>query len=404
MEDNPLHLSGHVPLRLQRILTESKFTAPDGDRRKTKNNNRTFYFAGLLLAALLLGGGTRVCQAEELVWATGKVIDPGGRPMTGAVVAVYDDSNKVVDYARTDDHGEYALAVPKHLMHLEHKHGKGFIAEVFTSATRFVSGAAGFVANPLRAGLHAVTNSQVANYTDPLTKGEFAAGGAVVDQVLFAVSPHQKRKVPLEERKQPGVLMIKVVAPNRNDLVSISRVYWLEEETLKMGGRQQKTLAAWLDPVHMVSADLEEPSKIDSSYLKFTGTRIEPSLAELGQTVRIQTRLPMPPDPEINLVVVARDDRTGQKWELQRDNDGYYSADIEIDKRFPRNDQIISLLAYAADQRHPGRRPHTEGALEKSGFWDPKKPFIYDPLVVVSRNRADVTLTVVAPNKRRPIR
>jgi hypothetical protein len=360
--------------------------------------------AGLMLAAALLCGGSLSSRAEELVWATGKVVEPSGKPMTGAVVAVYDDTNKVVDYARTDQRGEYALAVPKHLLHLERKHGKGFIAEVFTSATRFVSGAAGFVANPLRAGLHAVTNSQVDSFADPLTKGEIAAGGAVVDQVLFAVSPHQKRKVPLEERKQPGVLMIKVIAPNRNDLVSISRVYWLEEETLKMGGRQKKTLAAWLDPVNMASADLEEPSKIDSSYLRFTNTRIEPSLAEVGQTVHITTRLPMPPDPQINLVVVARNNRTGQKWELERDNDGYFTADIQIDKRFPHDDQIISLVAYAADEQHPGRRPRAEGALEKAGFWDPAKPYIYDPLLVVSRNRAEVTLTVVAPNKRRPQR
>ena len=108
----------------------------------------------------------------------------------------------------------------------------------------------------------------------------------------------------------------------------------------------------------------------------------------------------MPPTPEINIVVVARNNRTGQKWELQRDNDGYFTAEVEIDKRFPKDDQVISLVAYAADERRPGRRPNAEGAIEHAGLWDARRPYIYDPLIVVSRNRADVTVTVVSPSRR----
>lgn len=354
----------------------------------------------LMLSIYAIGFIGSSCAAEELVWATGRVMDTRGNPLIGATVAAYDDSNRVMDYARTDRYGEYALALPKHALHIEHKRGKGFIAEVFTGVTRFVGGAAGFVANPLRAGVHAVTNSQAANFTDPITKGGIAAGGIVVDQLLFAVTPREKRKAPVEERKKPGALLIKVIARDKNDLVGVGTVYWLQEESFHTRGRENKTLAAWLDPIRMTPADSEMPSKFESEYLRFTSTRLDPSIAERGETIRVSARLLLPPDPAINPVVVARNSKTGEKWELKLDNDGYYAAEITIDKRFPLNDQMISVLAYAANERKPGRRQDAERAIEGAGLWDVSKPYIYDPLLVVSRSRADLLLTIVNPSKR----
>src|SRR5580700_3889819 len=68
---------------------------------------------------------TLPAKADEPVWATGHVADADGDPLVGAIVAVYDDSNHVVDYARTDRSGDYALAVPPRAIHLEHRPGKG---------------------------------------------------------------------------------------------------------------------------------------------------------------------------------------------------------------------------------------------------------------------------------------
>ena len=354
---------------------------------------------GLALAATMCAIASSA-HAEDLVWASGKVMDARGRAMRNAYVAVYDDSNKVVDYSHTDSEGEYALAVPKRLLHLQQRHGKGFIAEVFTGVTRFVGGAAEFVSNPIRSGVHAITNAEAALDPNVLSKGAFSAGGAVVDQVLFAVTPRQKRKVPTEERKKPGALLLKVVAPDQGDVVGVGHIYWMQEETFRAGGRSKKTLAAWLDPVRLESADGDVASKIDSTYLRFVNTRLQPGIAEPGQLVRIVTRLPMPPTPEINVIVVARNNLTGRKWELTRDNDGYWTTEIEIDRRSPHDDQIISLIAYAMDEQHPGRRPKAEAAIERSGLWDARKPYIYDPLIVVSRNRAEATLTVVSPSRR----
>lgn len=353
----------------------------------------------LLPFLLLLGLFPTIALADELVWATGKVLDASGRPRQGAIVAVYDDSNKVVDYARTDENGEYALALPSRALHLERKKNPGFLATVFSGVTRFVGSTVGFVANPMREGVRAITSSQAANYTNPLTRAQIQAGGAVVDQVLFGFTPRQKKVVPKADRKQTGAFLMKVIANNRNDLVGVGRVYWLQEEVLRAGGKERRTVAAWLDPVKLTEADDELPSSFDETNMRFISARVEPSLAEYGQTVRIAARFKTPTEPETNVIVVARHNRTGQKWELTRNNDGYWSTEILVDKKFPRDDQVISLIAYTADEQRPGRRQNVESAIERSGLWNPKTDFVPNPLLLVSRNRADLNLTILVPKK-----
>lgn len=350
-------------------------------------------------AILLVLCAVQAARAEELAWVTGRINGADGRPLRNAVIAVYDDKNKVVDYAHTDENGEYALAVPSNVLHLSKK-GKGFFTEVFGGVTRFVGDAAGFVANPLRSGVRAVTSAQASLNPDPLTRGGISAGGAVIDQVLFAVTP-RRRNIVQEERKQPGALVIKAVSPGNKDLIAIGHVYWVQKETFRAGGKQTQNLAAWLDPIQLQHSESEKPSTISTETLTFTGARVEPSIAEHGDRVRILARLPAPSQPQVFLTVVARNHRTGQKWELLPERNGLYSAEIEIDKRFPMNDQAISILAYAANENTPGRRNDVERAIEKSGLWDPNKPFVPNPLLTVSRNRADLILTVVAPNKKR---
>ena len=354
---------------------------------------------GIGLLALLLGSAARPAQAEELVWATGIVQDASGKPIANALVAVYDDSNKVSDYARTDAHGEYALALPRRVLHLDKKRS-GFITQIFNGVTRFVGDAAGFVANPLRAGMHAVTSSQASNFTDPLTKGGIAAGSMVADQILFQIAP-PKKQAPQEARKQPGALLVKAIAPDSRDLIGVAQVYWVQQETFQAGGKRTKNLAVWLDPVKLSAADSTVDSQINSDYLRFTSARLEPGIAEVGQRVRVFATLPSPPAPAIYAVVVARNNRTGQKWELTPIGNDRYVGEFIVDKHFPRDDQSISLLAYAAQPDAPGRRKQVESAMEGAGLWDARKPFRYDPLLVVSRNRADLTLTVVAPAKQR---
>ncbi len=360
---------------------------------------RSRWIVGAILAGICASGAA---HAESLVWVTGHIVGANGKPLKNAVIAVYDDKNKVVDYAKTDDNGDYALAVPPNTIHLLGKKGKGFFTEVIGGMTRFVGGTAEFVSSPLRAGVRAVTSAQANFNIDPLSRGGITAAGALVDQTLGMLTPRHHQTIQ-EERKQPGVLVIKALSPGTKDLVGLARVYWVQQEKFRAGGKETKHLAAWLDPVQLEHADSDKPSTVGSELLTFTRARLEPSLAEHGQTVRVTAKLLSPTEPQVFVVVVARNNRSGEKWELEAQGNGLYAGSFEVSKKFPLHDQTISILAYAAKENAPGRRMEVERAIEGEGLWNPAKPFVYNPLLVVSRSRADLPLTVVAPqkNKRR---
>src|SRR5262249_42941658 len=152
----------------------------------------------------------------------------------------------------------------------------------------------------------------------------------------------------------PGAFLMKVVTDGQNDLVGVGRVYWMQRELFRAGGKREDTLAAWLDPVRLTPLDSEKPSEAKSEFMLFKAARLLPSCVEPGQRVRIQARIALPSEPErVGIVVIARNDRTGQVWELTPTDEGIYEGEFQIDKRFPRDDQNISLLAYAASQQTP---------------------------------------------------
>ncbi len=333
-------------------------------------------------------------HADSPVWALGRVVDSSGRPVPNALVAVYDDRNRVEDYARTDANGDYALSIKPYMLHLPHAHGGGFLAQVFGTVGHLVGGVADFVSNPLRAGLHAAAGTVAATMVDPLSRGGIAAASVVLDQTLFAVTdPHPPK--PEQARKEPGALFIKAVSNNRNPLVAVARVYWMQDNVFELDGQTHKTRLAWVDPLELTSYNAKSLSKVDGTYLTFTSARLEPALAQRGQPVTLEVVLDQPPSPRTPIVVVARDSRNGEVWQLHQ-HDGIYEATFTVDKTFPDNDQVISVLAYPASQQMPGRRKDAEGAILHSGLWNPLKQYIYNPLLVASRNRADLTLTVLS--------
>ncbi|CEK15044.1 Carboxypeptidase regulatory-like domain [Chthonomonas calidirosea] len=358
------------------------------------------FFAILTIGMLFLLGGSFAATATDVVYVSGQVTDAHGQPLSNALVAVFNDRNQVVDYAHTDDNGNYILALPVSALHLPQHHSQTFLAQVFDTAGHLVGGLLDFIANPLRAGVHAAAAGVAATTPNPLAKGGIAVGAGVVDQTLFALSTDKQTSVQQQhDRKQPGILILKAIAPGYKDLAGPTSIYWMEEDTFHVAGRTQKATVAWVDPVQLASLNAKEPSHAESNYLTFTQARLSPSLAAYGQTVRIEAFLPTPSVPKVAIVVVARDNRNGLIWQLYPKGDGWYEGEFTIDKRFPVNDQTISVLAYGADEQHPGRRPDVERSILRAGLWDPKEPFLYNPLLVCSRNRADLTLTVLPPTR-----
>ena len=343
-----------------------------------------------ILLLILLCVPLLSAHAEDLIWITGKVISEEGKlPIAGAIVAAYDDKNRVVDYAKTDSIGVYCMVVPRNTLHLEKKDG-GFLHTVVSSVGGMVGGTAG----ALRSGIRAAASAFP--IADPITKlGVNAASGLA--QALAGSFPGGKGNSS-NLRTQPGALVMKVSAPGHNDAISIARVYWMEQQIYHNNGRDESSLAAWIDPARMATGSQEKKSQVSSDYLTFTDSRIEPGIAEKGQTVTLSVVLSTPLEPPTPIVVVARNVR-GRIWQLTPTGNNIWSTQITVDKSFPANDQTICVLAYAEKNDIPGRSKKTEDAINRAGLWNPGKVFVYNPLLVASRNRADLTLTVVSSGR-----
>ncbi len=326
---------------------------------------------------------------EETVWATGRVCSAQGhRPLPNALVAVYDDKGRVVDYARTDPDGYYAVAVPRHVLHLE-QHSPDIIHRV----ARGVSNMVGGVVGAFKAGAHMAVN---ATPLDPLTKtGINAATGAAADLVMG--KPHKQRKL---ERGMPGTLLVKVTHPGNADAIGLDRVYWMQDEPLEERGHEKRVVTAWMDPVNLERLGSEKASSLTSNYFTFTDVRLEPSIAEPGQRVRLTVTMPSPPEPSAPVVVVARNAKNKHMLELRPIGKGRYEGEFVVDSSFPHNDQSICAVAYAEQEDGAGRNPRAEKAIQHAGLWNPDHPYVYNPLYVVSRNRAEAILTVVNPRRR----
>ena len=111
---------------------------------------------------LVLALPAQLALGDEIVWLTGKALGPDGKPLKGAVVVAYDDKQKIIDHAVTDEKGEYALAIPEEVLNLETKKGGGFLASVAGKIKRFVTAQAAGVAQGAKTTILALTTTQSA--------------------------------------------------------------------------------------------------------------------------------------------------------------------------------------------------------------------------------------------------
>ncbi len=330
--------------------------------------------------------------AEDLVWATGRVVSADGkRPIANAIVAVYGEKGKVLDYARTDADGNYTLAVPRDALHLDKK-GGGFLHQVVGEVGRLVGGMAGPIKCGIRAGAAAIS------VADPIARVGVGAASGLAQTVVDSMAPNGKEK-PIE-KPMPGSLVMKVSASGCNDALARAHVYWMQEEVYRAGGKEQRGISAWFDPANLTQADSDKPSTVESRYLLFANARVTPSIVEHGATAVLSVSFPQPPDPRTPVVVIARSSRTGRIYELKPAGGDLYQCELAVDRGFPKNDQTFCVVAYAEQAEHPGRSKTVESAIEHAGMLDPHKRYVYNPLLAVSRNRADITLTVVTPARR----
>lgn len=333
--------------------------------------------------------------ADPTVWLTGRVTAEDGKsPVSGAMVAVYDQKNHVVDYARTDADGEYTLAVPGGAMNLGKSSGG-----LFYQVSRMVGNVGKLASLGLRAGIRVAADA--ANATaDPLMKVGIGTARGIADTVAGVIGDTEPRRVQ-QMRQMPGALVIKVAAPGHRDVITVGRVYWMQEDVYRVDGREQRARVAWMDPARLAPANSEKRSTVSSDYLTFSEMQLNPGIAERGRPVTVSVRFATPPAPRTPFVVVARNVRSGQSVRLDKVGEDRYEGHFVIDRRSPRDDQVIAVLAYAEQDEAPGRDSRAEAALERAGFWNVSRPYVYNPLLVVSRNRGEAALTVVEGGRAR---
>ncbi len=349
-----------------------------------------FVWCALIIGAVAVCFPTASAGApppDEPAVVMGKVTDSAGKPVPNALVAAYDAHRNVVSSARADAHGVFSMGVPRTLLHLDVS-GKTFFTQVRSNFNRAVT-----VASTMIPVAHLVTEgaTQVKNARQGSSG---AQPEIVIDSALLLSAAKGRTLKPTEAQKLPGALMVKAVATDCQDLTAVTQTFWLQQESPDAGPQPHSTVVGWLDPLVLNRSASGKISTVSPVPVELKSARIVPSLARPGDTVKISVQLKYPDNPRIMAVVIARDSETGSVWELKRTARGVYAADAPIDPHWRANDHVITILAYPSDGSDGGRRSDLEEEINRAGLWNPRKQYIFNPALLVSRNRCDLTLTV----------
>ncbi len=353
-----------------------------------------FTAIGIGATLLSLGVARQAAWAADTAFVTGVVLSRTGKePVAGATVAVYDQGGKVIDYAKTDTDGTYVLAVPWSALRIKKAAGGGFVRKVGSGVTRITGGIGRMASGPLKAGIRAAAAAASA---DPVLKIGAQAAAGLATSAIDTVGGSGKRG---RSDLAPGAMWLRISATGREDLVSPAQLYWLEREEHRAGGKALEAYLAWLDPV-MLAAGGEGASAVDSGLMRFSNVRVEPGIAEVGAEVTISARFPTPTEPRTPVRVVAKIERANILVPLEPAGGDRYQGKFVVGKRFPLNDMMVALLAYAQQEGETGPDPKVESTLARAGFFEADREYVFDPMRVVSRNRGQASLTVVRPPRR----
>jgi hypothetical protein len=377
--------------------------------------------AVLALALLSLAITPSLARAEDMVNVNGRVYaDDGKTPLGNADVVIVNDKNKVVAQGKTDAEGKYTLPIPRKYLHFPG--GKKRSSFLGGLAEELVGEAIGMV-NPFASmGYEVVKGLAGTMQHSGASQADIArmSGGRVTqedgDRLLAAGARKQDVEKMLKysaenfdadgnyipPRNAPGALSLKVALPGHKEASGVGQIYWMQTDKVRAeNGREKRETNAWLDPLTLVTDNSETASHFARNYFTLTNAHLDPSTVEAGQTITLTVTLSVPPEQNASpLVVIARHSKTGKIYELTPMGEGsVYQCRIEVDKKFPKKEQLISVVAYPQKSEKPGRDAKVEHALEEAGVWKLDKSYVYNPLLLASRNRADVLLTVVKPSR-----
>jgi hypothetical protein len=356
----------------------------------------------------------------------GRVVDSAtGRPIADATVALQDPKGKLIAWTRTGPDGRYALAADTlRVLRLQPSRRRGLLARIVRGVGAVAVAPVKLAAGAVKGAAHAVTHldpvrtaraaaaSAATGNPGPVV-GQLASGVAdsIADQAGKKAGQGAVRAVMGERQRggktraaapSPGEVALAVSALGYKEARGVAGAYWLEPPLTA----PETGVRAWLETVKLApGAAGDAQSEIENMALLLAEPRLEPALAFPGAVVRISVALHAPADHPLAVRVFAREARKRRVVELYRQNDGRFAGELALDPRTPLGDTTISLAALRSEPVEV-RLKDGDGLLtfaERLDDLEPDKPYEFDPRILASENRLDLTLTLLDPAKRFPV-
>lgn len=313
------------------------------------------------------------------------------QPLAGATVAVRTRNGKVLAWGKTNAAGEFDIegSYVEHVRLPDYRDkSPGLFGQIARGAGR----------------VFRIARHNIGRVVRPAAKAAGAAvGGAigadVAGAVAGAVAPVPESVLPeVPDEDGPGVFIAKVVCPGYQDYQGPVQAYWMDPPD----DEGDNTLDFWLDPIALAPRTDDKESKLRSGprgeFMRLRQAALEPSIAPRNSSFTISVRLTIPPEAVEGIKVIARSDRTEEMVPLEpvAEDPGLFRGQMKVGAEWPLNDQKIILLALrSVPASADGPRSAVPEVLaEKLSLWKARK-FTFDPQILASRDREELTLTVV---------
>lgn len=366
----------------------------------------------------------------------GKVIDAAtGKPVPDATVALQDKDGKVLAWTKTDAEGKYVLAADSlKALNLQPSHRRGLLDEIVRGVGQVVTApikvAGGIVntvkkTNPVETVKNAAISTATGNPLPIATQVVTTVTGGTADSVNtakanvvtqtkeLAVRSAFGERLSAEQAKKPtlapGEVFLAVSRPAYKAVKGKAGTYWLQAPVPP--DKQKKDdkgrgVCAWMETVKLApDAAADKKSEIVNEAILLSEPKVEPALIPAGTSCKLSVKL-QAPSPAANIRVFAREDRKKTVVELTPQANGVYAGELPIDPKCPSGDTKISIAALREEPIEVKLPRSKEDPLtlfaKRLDDLDPDKPYDFDPKIMASENRLDITVTILDPRQKTP--
>jgi hypothetical protein len=354
----------------------------------------------------------------------GRVMDAAtGKPLPDATVALQDKGGKVLAWTKTDAEGKYALCADSlNALQLRASRRRGLlervargVGQVVTTPVKVVADAVKAV-DPLKTGKAAIISTVTANPAPVAAQVLGNATKTITDQAAAKARENaakavlgERQATPKEKRQTlvPGEVFLSVVAPGYKDLKDKAGAYWLEPPAPADGKTPATGVRAWLETVKLApTSAADKKCEVVNCAILLAEGKIEPALAAPGTPVKLSVKLATPENQPLKVRVFAREDKSRAVTELKAaagGTPGVFTGEMPLDAGLKAGDTTISLVALRAEPIEVDLKDNKADPLldfaRGLDDLDADKAYEFDPRIMASENRLDLSLTILDPKQ-----